>query len=589
MAEEQKTNAKVKLTIPDLPTAIQGDGRYLISLLRQYLKSVNEQVNIANGFTEDETDDPNPGDYIKPKNLTLTFDRLGGVLNWDAITDDKFSYYELRTDTHVGTADGLLERTTATSSLELPKTFAGRIYLYAVSKGGKISNPATLTYSKRRPDAPTDISLTKNNEGTLITFLEIPTDCIGANIYIDGVKYQTLDNVYLYPNKDIKTVVIAYYDQFGEGERAYFNCYVPNVTGFWVEKNDANLYFYWDALSIYNVTYVVKVGNTHDWSQGVEIFRTKINKHRYIRPNKGQSYFMIKAVDDHNNFSDECAWYQIDTSPEINKNIILDFDQEEIGYSCNKVNMFLDSKMGGLKLEKAAFNGEYIMSIQLPQKIKARNWIDEKLNAVTSQPLRIIDCDFAVDSYEATHTLIIGVIGDLDGVELRQQIARYKPAGSGDIFDAIVDGTTAATGGTIAEDRNTSKGDGRYNGGILITDVTQLSYKVSVPEVFSLGFWIKKTKAFTDCIIMTLQGSQTLYVGYDVRLDVYYVRDTKQSKTLTLQLQTMDRDWLYIGIAQSTDARLFFMYGLTYDVKQSVSDTIPPCGAFTSLYCYPKG
>ena len=51
MADEKKI-----LIIPDLPTAIQGDGRHLISLLRKYLKSVNEQVNLANGFTEDDVE-----------------------------------------------------------------------------------------------------------------------------------------------------------------------------------------------------------------------------------------------------------------------------------------------------------------------------------------------------------------------------------------------------------------------------------------------------------------------------------------------------------------------------------------------------
>ena len=40
--------------MPELPTTVKGDGRYVLSLLRKYLKSVNEQVNIANGFTQDD-------------------------------------------------------------------------------------------------------------------------------------------------------------------------------------------------------------------------------------------------------------------------------------------------------------------------------------------------------------------------------------------------------------------------------------------------------------------------------------------------------------------------------------------------------
>lgn len=101
---------KQVLTFPGLPTAIQGDGRRLISLLRKYLKSVNEQVNVANGFTADDVDASNKGDFPMPRNFTLTFDRLGGVLNWDAVDDADLAYYEVRTNADVGNAYGLLER-----------------------------------------------------------------------------------------------------------------------------------------------------------------------------------------------------------------------------------------------------------------------------------------------------------------------------------------------------------------------------------------------------------------------------------------------------------------------------------------------
>lgn len=580
-------NEKEKLIFPDLPTTIKGDGRYLISVLRKYLKSVNHQVNLANGFTADGEGGDGDGDYIMPKNFTLTFDRLGGVLSWDRVADDKLAYYETRTDTNVGFMGGLLDRTTETTSLVLPTNFVATIYLYAVSSEGKISNPATLTYNKRRPDAPTDISLNKNNEGTLITFLEIPTDCLGANLYIDGVKYSTIDNIYLYEGADIKVLEICYYDQFGEGERAYIYCDIPNVTGFWVEKNGANLDFYWDAIAIYNVKYIVKVGQTHDWNQGLELFTTRLNKHRYVRPNEGEFYFMIKAADDHNNFSPEATWYHLVTIEEINKNIILNFDQEELGYSGNKINMYLDSSMGGLRLEQTAFNGEYIMQINLPQKIRARNWIDLKLNAVTSGSIRVCDANFPVNSYEAEHLLVVGIIGDLDGVELRKQIAR-KIDEEDILFSAITDGTTSAAGGTIDENHNVTMQGGRWHDGALITDVTHLSYEVAIPETFSIGFWIKKTTDMTDCIIAELVGTAAiLTIGYDAVRNVFYARDTVHAEELSAAVEVMERDWIYIGISQSSSERLLFLYALSYNSTASSKDGIPPCGAFSLFSCQP--
>ena len=126
MADEK--NNKQILYMPELPTTVKGDGRYVLSLLRKYLKSVNEQVNIANGFTQDDIEENKKGDFPRPKNFTLTFDRMGGVLNWDAVDDDKLAYYELRTNDAIDTVTGLLEKTTAISSIQ-PQQVAKYTYM----------------------------------------------------------------------------------------------------------------------------------------------------------------------------------------------------------------------------------------------------------------------------------------------------------------------------------------------------------------------------------------------------------------------------------------------------------------------------
>lgn len=589
MADEK--NNKQILYMPELPTTVKGDGRYVLSLLRKYLKSVNEQVNIANGFTQDDIEENKKGDFPRPKNFTLTFDRMGGVLNWDAVDDDKLAYYELRTNDAIDTVTGLLEKTTAISSIKLPPTASGKIYLYAVSTEGKVSNPNTLTYNKRRPEAPGDISLTKNNEGTLITFLEIPTNCIGANIYVDKTKYISLDNVYLYPDKSITDVEIAYYDQFGEGERAKFSCVVPNVTGFWVEKNGANLYFYWDSVPVYNVTYVVKVGETNRWEEGIEIFRSKTNKHRYIRPNQSASYFMIKAMDNHNNYSNECAWYLIDTTLEINKNIILNFDQDKVGYNGVKINLYYDSTKHGLVLEDNTFIGEYLIHIQLPQKIKARNWIDDKISGLTENTLRVMDLTFPLNSKEAERFLLNGIIGDLNNVSLKKQIARYTGKNT-DYFNALTDGTTAAKNGTVLDEHNVTFDYARFDKGALITDITRLEYSCDIPETYSMCFWMKKSTPFDDCIIITLKSTKTgntLYIGYDKHYKRFYVKDNVQDKMLFLEIDTTERDWVFIGISQSVNTRMLFVKEINYNQTKYIKDSIPACGTFDNLCLSQKG
>ena len=145
--------------LPNLPKSIQGDGRYLMSLLQEAMQEIALQVNLANGFSAEEIN-PESGKYPTPRNFFLSFTRLGGTLSWSRIADESnLAYYEVRTDTNIGNAYGLLERTTANTSSKLPPDATGTVYLYAVSKDAEASNPSQLTYTKPRPDAPTDITL----------------------------------------------------------------------------------------------------------------------------------------------------------------------------------------------------------------------------------------------------------------------------------------------------------------------------------------------------------------------------------------------------------------------------------------------
>ena len=507
------------------------------------------------------------------------------------------AYYELRTDTNVGSNNGLLERTVDNISYAMPVFYSGTVYLYAVSLDKEYSAGAKLVYSKARPEAPKDVSLTKNNEGTLITFLDIPTDCIGANVYVNGEKFTALDNVFLFKHAAgyrIRTVEVAYHDQFGEGERCKIDCDVPDITGFYVEKNGANLDFYWKAVATYNVKYVVKVSKTLDWKQGLEIFTTKVNKHRYVYPNDGDFYFMIKAVDEHNNYSANAAWYLLSAAPEINKNIILDFDQEQVGYTGSKLNMYYDVDFSGLKLESNFFNGEYMMSINLPQTYRARNWIELDCQGVTASDLRIIDLDFPVNSDKAKKTLICGVIGDLDGIEVRREIAKYTGEQEDSIFSATLENDLTATGGELLESGKANDfTDCRWHNGCKIEDTVQLAYTLDtvVKDRFSLTFWLKHTDYLGDCIIITLRKTNEAYflcLGYDKATNEFYLKDNYERRLSLPIVEQNDRDWLMFGMTQTATERSLFVFSYCDDKTYKASGSFEPIGEFDSLYCYPK-
>lgn len=116
------------LEAPKLPNHIQGDGRYLMSLLKSFLEQSVEQINLANGFSAEEIN-PEAGGYPMPRDFFLSFTRLGGELNWSHIYDvSNLAYYELRMDDNIGSSFGLLERTIENHSVMLPPNYVDSVY-----------------------------------------------------------------------------------------------------------------------------------------------------------------------------------------------------------------------------------------------------------------------------------------------------------------------------------------------------------------------------------------------------------------------------------------------------------------------------
>lgn len=590
--EEEKATA---LKVPDLPAVIQGDGRYLMSLLKSFLAESTKQINLANGFTQEEIDEGSEGAVQTPRNFKLTFTRLGGEFTWDHIRDvASLAYYELRTDTDVGDNLGLLERTVNNNSTTLPVSAVGHVYLYAFNQDGEYSNPAEILYNKPRPDAPQDIAISSNSEGTLITFSEIPTNCIGAYIYIDGKKYTAYDNIYQLKGdlNGVEQVEVAFFDQFGEGERGVLYLVLPDVTGFLVERNGPELDFYWDPLNIYNVKYVVKVCSELSWERGTELFRTATNdKNRRLYPNRGDYYLMVKAYDERGNYSQNAAYQFMTTETDISRNVILEFDQQDSAYSGNKINMYYDPSIEGVTLEREAKRGEYIFSVELDQEYKARNWLEYNALTVSSDNnLMWQDCNF---TWEDTAMQWAGVLGNIDSANIRQEIAYYKGFDSTGIFSARLDGEL--TTDTGEEPTHTQHADDFRNAhwaqGLYIGPLTQLEYENNnMPTTFNMLFGLKTEEKLKDTVLVVLSNDEGGYLllGYDARLAEFYLR-ASDGVTITLPVKLVDGvDYLTFGISQDINLRRLYFNSYSKNTTTYQEAEVGSVGVLDKLYCYPK-
>lgn len=576
---------KVYIEAPDLPNVVQGDGRYLMTQLRRYLASIAEQVNLANGFKANE--EIGSSGIAPPPNFTLTFSVEGGVFKWsDPTYYNKLAYYEVRTNTAVGTLSGLLERTTNNYSYKMPVSAVGTAYLYAVLQDGTASNGSALQYSKKRPEKPQDINMSKNAQGTLINYTFIPLDCIGAHIYVNGIMYETQDNWMLYTEDadQISEIAVAYYDSFGEGEKGYLHCKIPQVQDFIVERNGAVLDFYWRSVGVQGAGYTVRASTTPSWENGLEIFKTELLKKKMEYPNTGDIYFLIKAYDEHGNFSQKASWFFLSTVQDQQKNVIVDFDEHQTVYTGNKVGAYYDAVAHGLRLSEGVFKGEYISTGHLPYTARARSWADYKIEGVSNTDIAISDLGFSVlDDRAKTINMVGGVAADLDGIEIKTYIAD-KNADKTALIEAPLD-----------EDLQTMAGEeptehihcdvfdyARWSKGLKQDELTRLAYNLHTgASTFSLTFNIKIDDALESCAIASIGGENgALYLRYDDGLVL--VGSDGLSQKLPIAPSTMDI--ITIGVSQSDTERT--LYALNNNVvlqNETQYKTIkaPPIGIMT--------
>lgn len=586
------TTQKTKLTVPNLPTTVQGDGRYLMSLLKSFLEQSTAQINLANGFTAEEIEEGSDGAVQTPRDFRLTFTRLGGEFSWSHIRDiENLAYYELRTDTNYGSNMGLLERTIDRSSLIMPINPIGKVYLYAFNKDGEVSNPAELLYNKPRPDAPTDISITVNNEGTLISFSEIPSNCIGAHIYINDKQFTALDNIYLLTdNIQAEVIRIAFFDQFGDGESGYLYLVLPDVTGFLVERNGPELDFYWNPVNVYNVRYVVKVCSELSWEKGTELFRTATNdKNRQLYPNRGEYYLMVKAYDEHGNYSKNAAYWLMTTPTDISRNVILEYPQNETAYSGVKINVFYDPSVQGLTLNRDVKRGEYIFDIELDQEYRARNWLE--YTAFTSRGGDLIWAD-ANFTWAESMRQWAGILGNVDSANVRQEISYYIGTGADYLFFATLNGdllTQDEREPLVAVNADDFQ-EGRWHQGLYVGNNTQLSYELAekTPDAWDMFFNVKHTDDIEDTEIITLHNKETaawLTLRYDTTLHAFVLSGSDGLQLICPYRKKAATTYFSFDISQSPTERALFVNDNSGKQTLFAFDKAEDIGPFNTLYC----
>lgn len=183
----------------------------------------------------------------QPYNLTYDFTKAF-TFKWSDVPDSDVMYYEIRTDTNVGSAIGLLGKTQSTSIDVNLMERKGTVYVYSVNTLKKYSYPAKVTYNYPKPDAPSYIHFTEALRGVNVLVAPFPVRVKSMRLYVEGSnvsKALDLDNASytFYGEPDVYNFSASYVDLMGEGYTSVKYSYTikPEMNPEWLEDEAISL------------------------------------------------------------------------------------------------------------------------------------------------------------------------------------------------------------------------------------------------------------------------------------------------------------------------------------------------------------
>lgn len=183
----------------------------------------------------------------QPYNLTYDFTKAF-TFKWSDVPDSDVMYYEIRTDTNVGSTIGLLGKTQSTSIDVNLMERKGTVYVYSVNTLKKYSYPAKVIYNYPKPDAPSYIHFTEALRGVNVLVAPFPVRVKSMRLYVEGhgiSKSFDLDNAsYTFNGEpDIYYFWASYVDLMGEGYTSVKYSYTikPEMNPEWLKDEAISL------------------------------------------------------------------------------------------------------------------------------------------------------------------------------------------------------------------------------------------------------------------------------------------------------------------------------------------------------------
>lgn len=360
-----------------------------------------------------------------------------------------------------------------------------------------------------------------------------------------------------------------------------------DVNGFDCVQNERNIEFHWNKVEG-AAYYVLKEGN--DWEYGNILATSAGQFFSYPYAQSTSTMFWLKAYTEHGVPCVNPAYCNLEVASIPNRNMILEYDAVEDGWSGRKYNTHVNAT--GLQLDTGKVYGDYIYEMKLDQEYCARNWTERIIKPVSEElELKWKDAHFTWGSESAKRRMWFP-LGHDDLFNSWTEISTYSEANKEDITERIsLNGTLVSDNGLSPAYKtgNPTYAESRYEKGLVVDGICRPKWiNIANEEAFSISFTLYTPfDSVNNYSILTLKNNagDYMYLHYKEIADVFVCTFSDGREYEIGDFSGKD-DYLHFMISQGEGYFTFVIYSLAFDMYKINRKKISTMKKYNQLALY---
>lgn len=329
------------------------------------------------------------------------------------------------------------------------------------------------------------------------------------------------------------------------------------------------------------VSYEIREGNA--WNVSSLVCQTDSTTYTIPAGAAGTRTFWIKAIAAPGIYGQTAVFANTSIAMPSNRNLLVTLDKQDEGFAGLK--HFCGVTAGALQMDLNTMRSEYIFDIDLGDSYRAQNTLFTSLFAANTDDTTWSEASFAWNAPDARRRWV--PTADEGGVSARYQIALPTGLEATELYGWRLNNDLLDVNGVApSESLGVTYDEGRYSSGLYITDVTTVSWPLTLPQQFNYVFWIKPYESLSAKFLTfsNVMGN-TLQFGYDNTQHKFYLED-ELGRRLECLYDFDESTLICVGIVQNLTNRKLFVGNMTGLIVSDEQNFAAPADGYTKLAMY---